>query len=383
MAVQRSLTSRSQISDTIRICATSDQHTGHPNTPTRRVLTALSNAYSDDVLKDIDLAVLSGDFFDHDLSMSAQAANDIYFWILNFLTRAEKFNVIVRVLEGTPSHDYGQPKWFTDIAFSHRIPVNIRYVNTLEIEHIDELGLDILYIPDEWRNRCEETKIEVAELLNVKGLERVDLSVMHGCFPHQFPKFLHSRIDSHDPEFYSRITKHCVIIGHVHTYGQYKNILTPGSIERLSHGQEEPKGHLYLTLNRKNPKKDVYEFVENKQAMSYVTFKLTNECMNTHHLRMTSLLQRLEPGSFIRLEGPAGHPYAETLKELKDKHSLFVWSYKKVDLEKPIQPNETLSQRLGLSTLPPITPDNLKDLVSASANGDPIVLSILEDCMNV
>ena len=373
-----------QTSDRVlRVVVTSDQHNGHSNTPTEKVLFALSQAYSDSVLEETDLALLTGDFFDHDLSMSQKDVSSIYFWILDFLERCAKWNVIVRVLEGTPSHDYRQPKWFGDIAFSHRLPVDVRYVDKLSIEHIEPLGIDVLYIPDEWRVKCEDTKLEVAELLAVQGLAQVDLVAMHGCFPHQFPKFLHARIDCHDPVYYTGIARHCVCIGHVHTFSQYKNILVPGSIERLTHGQEEPKGHLHLTLNLTNPKKNVYTFIENIHATKYVTFKLNNESMSVHNYRLANLIQTLPAGSHIRLEGSNGHPFAETLKELKDNHSIFIWSYKKTDNEKPINVEERLSEQLDIGESLPNLAANLKELVSQRVNADPDVLSILEECMNV
>lgn len=379
--------SRSPVEQTfkrkIKIVATSDQHTGHNSTPTFKVLAALDSAYRESVLVETDIAVLSGDFFDHDLSMAQPEVDLIYNWIFRFLTQCALHQVKVRVLEGTPSHDAKQPRWFVEIAQSHKIPVDLKYMSSLEIEYLPDYDMTILYIPDEYRPRCEDTKQEVIELMATKGLEQVDMAVMHGCFPHQFPKFLHSQIDSHDPDFYLSIVRQYIVIGHVHTFSQYRRILAPGSIERTSHGQEEPKGHLVLDLDLDHPKRSKVEFIENRLAMRYVTFNLNDESVSQHHYRLNALLNDLPAGSYVRLRGSVNHPFAASLKELKDTHSLFVWSFKKEDEENKVQELTLDSVKEELRALPSITPDNLFELIAQRVNHDPKVLEILKECMNV
>ena len=60
-----------------------------------------------------------------------------------------------------------------------------------------------------------------------------------------------------------------IFIGHVHKSSQYGRIIAQGSFDRLSHGEEDPKGHMRAT--RKTDGTHDIVFIENKKAKKYIT----------------------------------------------------------------------------------------------------------------
>ena len=75
------------------------------------------------------------------------------------------------------------------------------------------------------------------------GLTKVDYAVMHGQFDYQLPKHI-TGMPRHDSQKYLDIVKHYIFIGHIHTHSVYDRIIAQGSFDRLTHGQEEPKGYV-------------------------------------------------------------------------------------------------------------------------------------------
>ena len=95
--------------------------------------------------------------------------------------------------------------------------------------------------------------------LSINGIDKVDFAIMHGSFPHQLPP--HIKVPMHDPNRYLSIVKYIVVIGHIHKPSVHERIYTPGSFDRISHGEEEPKDILdliYLSDDTWN-----VEFIEN------------------------------------------------------------------------------------------------------------------------
>jgi len=138
-------------------------------------------------------------------------------------------DICLRVLEGTPSHDRRQSRQFKIVKALLGIEMDLKYVDTLSIEHNEKFDCTFLYLPDEWRGCNEQTKEEVKRLLVQHNLESVDFAFMHGSFPHQLPNIKH--IPVHDPEFYLSIVNKYIFIGHIHVMSQYERILAQGSLK--------------------------------------------------------------------------------------------------------------------------------------------------------
>ena len=58
------------------------------------------------------------------------------------------YNIILRILEGTPSHDWKQSKLFIHLNDLTKAGTDVKYIDSLSIEYIDKFGINVLY-PDE------------------------------------------------------------------------------------------------------------------------------------------------------------------------------------------------------------------------------------------
>ena len=278
----------------------SDVHLYHDKTKTEHIVLGLFRALADsEKLRDVDIIFISGDLFDHSVFMPNKDTRFVINFIYHLLNMCAKYDIVLRILEGTPSHDWKQSKLIIDINNNRVDPVDAKHAVNLSIEHIERFGIDVLYVPDEWGSGCADTFLEVKELLDKHNLDKVDLSIMHGCFNYQFPVNLVGKPDVHDEQSYLDITRYLIIIGHYHTPSVFERIYVPGSFDRLKHGEEEPKGHLEFTIYDTG----AYDvtFVENEDAMIYKTF----DCSDTPVAEVIRHIARFLNGSteecFIRI----------------------------------------------------------------------------------
>jgi hypothetical protein len=248
----------------------SDVHLGHRKTSTEHSITTLKQMLPNNAATgELDIIFISGDFFDRILS----AASDDYILIceyISFLLRiCKNRNIILRCLEGTPSHDYKQAKIF-DI-FNEVIGANFKYAETLEYEYIDELGIDVIYIPDEFRHNAEDTRDEVLALMERNQITSVAYVIMHGMCTYQAPAH---RLNSsmHDHEFYNSIVRINTYCGHVHQNSNNGSFNVPGSTERYCFGDETDKGHLRFSVIDGIP---TNTFVINHNSKIYKYIKLS------------------------------------------------------------------------------------------------------------
>lgn len=264
----------------------SDVHLYHDKTKTEYIIENLYRAFPrTEKLRDVDIIFITGDLFDHEVFMPNPDVQHVFNFIYYLFNICSTYDIVLRVLEGTPSHDWKQAKAMTMVNENLPIPIDFKHVMTLSIEHMDRFGIDVLYVPDEWGNSCSDTFLEVQQLLDENNLEKVDLAMMHGCFNYQFPVNLVGKPDVHDEKSYLDITRYLIFIGHYHTPSIYERIHVPGSFDRLKHGEEEDKGHLEFTIYDTGAYN--VDFVKNENAMVYKTLDLSDtpvsECIRHIH----------------------------------------------------------------------------------------------------
>ena len=294
----------------------SDVHLYHDKTKTEHIVRGLFRALPDsERMRDIDIIFISGDLFDHEVFMPHHDSTHVIRFIYHLLNLCSKYDIVLRILEGTPGHDWKQAKLVIDINNNLPNPVDVKHATTLSIEHIERFGIDVLYVPDEWGTSCSNTFLEVRELLDAHNLEKVDLAIMHGCFNYQFPVNLVGKPDVHNESSYLDITRYFIIIGHYHTHSTYERIIVPGSFDRLKHGEEEPKGYLEFTIYDTGAYD--YTFIENPDAMIHKTF----DCSDTEVGEVVKHIARYLNGSqeecFIRIMANKEDAIYSGMKELK------------------------------------------------------------------
>ncbi len=209
-------------------------------------------------------------------------------------------NIIIRCIEGTNSHSYGQMKIIETAIKNSNMDVDFVYYSDLAIEYIPSLDLNVLYIPDELNgNNAAKTLKQVKELLKSKHLEQVDIALMHGAFNYQLPATLES---NHSEKEYLAIVKHFIFIGHVHKHSAFKKILAAGSPDRMAHGEEEDKGIVFALINKSNPKMNSYKFLVNKYAKTFLTIKVINDDFKELITTASKILKSLRPDSHVKFE---------------------------------------------------------------------------------
>ena len=123
----------------LKMAVFSDIHLGHMKNDTADIIKNLDNAMKDKAwLRELDVLFLSGDVFDRLLYLPEDSSNAIRLWISHMLRMCAEYDIILRVLEGTPSHDWGQPELFISTNVIGDIKANVKYQSTLCIEHIPE-----------------------------------------------------------------------------------------------------------------------------------------------------------------------------------------------------------------------------------------------------
>jgi len=213
------------ISD-VRVLCISDIHVGHNRTKTEHILNNLRQSLFDSgILKTIQLLLFAGDFFDSLMTYPSNDARRTNEWIAELLMHCEKNGVIVRILEGTPSHDCKQSRHFIDIAAYVDSKVDIKYMEEVSVEYIPSLDTTVLYVPDEVNDDASKTQVQVASLLQSMGLKSVDIACMHGVFRYQLP--VHS-IAAHNEDFYESIVNEVIFIGHHHKHTRRGKIFAQG-----------------------------------------------------------------------------------------------------------------------------------------------------------
>jgi predicted MPP superfamily phosphohydrolase len=317
----------------LRIASISDIHLLHKNNKTAFIIKNLDTYLNtDELLSKVDILFIAGDLFDGSVSFSNEDIGIVNIWIAKLLYRCKKYNVCLRVLEGTPSHDMGQSKIFTtlnEILFKGE-GVDLEYVKNLSIEYIERFGIHVLYVPDEWNHDNHDTLLEVKTLMKNKGLTQVDFAVMHGQFEYQLQDVVKQHV-KHDSVEYLNLVKYLIFIGHIHKYSSKDRIFSHGSFDRLAHNEEEAKGFIYATVYKDGQ----YEckFIENKGARIYKTVKCVSEDTELNMKRIDKVAAKLPDESFIRIMASGTNPIMSAQEVLKKRWPNLFWSFTK-DKEK-------------------------------------------------
>lgn len=356
----------------------SDIHLAHPRTDTYHIIGNLRKAFPDNAeTGKLDILFLAGDVFDRLMNLPQVEVDAIQDWITDLLRTCVKWNIMVRVLEGTPSHDWRQSKQFVNVNNSLGTPADLKYVDTLSIEIIEKHGgLSVLYVPDEWNADASVTWKQVNELMAIHGLESVDVGCMHGSFDYQLPI---ESVKNHDSNKYMSIVNHYIGIGHVHIRTEKGGkILAQGSFDRLSMGEESAKGHYRAVISSKGNR---HWFVENTGARIYKTLDCRTLSVD-ETIEMMVEYENEPDNSNFRLMIARGGAVQHGIKDLRNRFPQFRIVTHMDELKE--QEKQSLVQDKQRTIKPiSITPTNISHLVldrmkkQGRDDSDPSVLNVL------
>lgn len=369
----------------VRMAVGGDLHFLHNRVPTYQISTGLRDLFTR-YQDSLNVISLIGDVLDDSKYLRQEDTHEFLEWA-NWLLNFCKVNGIsLWVLEGTPSHDHKQSRIFERL--NKVIGADLKYFDGIGIFHDEKTNLTVGWVQDEYRRNARETEAEFSEMMATRGIEYVDIMLMHGCFTSQIPQF---KSDStFDESFWVPITKYGIYIGHDHkpkeivvsqpsSFSQNGIIRVTGSWERLAQNEEGDKG---FTIADFTPEGVTNHFHVNYAAVPQITVRekqdydeLYNDCMEALKYideHPTAVLGRLV------IEYPENSPIADHIVEWKKEYRFNITGKRVVDkakveaLEKAFEPTT--------AKLEDVTDDNaerlmLEELDSRSATYDPSVVS--------
>ena len=282
----------------------SDLHLGHRRTPTTHTIDNVYKYITENIVlfRSIDILFIAGDLMDRLISWPSDDACEITIFMGKLCDFCSENNILLYTLEGTPAHDRKQLRVLS-VTLERTHPGVHTYVDTLSIVEIESLGISVLFVPDEWRPDPDDVYSEILVLLEEKGMDMVDIAIMHGQFRHQLPN-LPDHVKTHNVVAYEKIVRYWVNIGHIHVHSVCGKILAQGSFPRLSHNEEEEKGGMVMTIGD-NP---TYRFIPNKHAMIYKTVDIKSKDLDTSMSKLHRIAKSLPDGSALRIRASKSNP---------------------------------------------------------------------------
>lgn len=304
----------------------SDIHLGNTRNKTTEILNNLNTFFDDfksnSQFTELDIIFLAGDLFDTLLDFNSSDIHEITLWLNRLIVFCNRFKIKLRILEGTPSHDWKQSKIINTIKDISSDTYDVKYIDGVHIEHLKDLELHILYIQDELTDSALNTYKQVRELLEQQQLEKVDIAIMHGMFNYQVKGAINN-VQKHNEEDYLSIVNYFINIGHVHTFSTYERIIANGSFDRLSHGEEEPKGAVVCRIINNEIS---YSFIENKKAKIFKTIDINTKDLDKALNKLDKSIRDLPNNSFVRIKASKTHPIYNSMNEFKIRYPFFTFS---------------------------------------------------------
>lgn len=255
----------------MKILHITDTHLGVKGIPTKSIYDgAVETFFSNKQYADVDAIAITGDVYDEALDHSSEDALYSNRFATHILKWAKENDVVVLLLEGTPSHDRRQSRWWVELNKLHNINAKLYYFNELGVHFIPELGINVLAVPDEITKPRVKTDGLIKALLKEKKLDQVELALTHAYFDFHLPK--HEVHNGHSYKYFNKIVKWITLNGHIHTPSFRFNVLTGGSLARTRHGEEERKGGHLIEI--KPDGSAVITFIENRILIPFKTIKV-------------------------------------------------------------------------------------------------------------
>lgn len=354
-----------------RVASIHDVHLGHHRTKASDVSRRLISQLTKEYIMSLDALFIPGDFLDRNLLFSDPTTLDVLDTMAYIIETCSRYNVTIMIVKGTPSHDGDQMEHFTKLCWHLKAPITCYYEKDMCIRYDEHLGIHVLFVPDEWASR-EDMYIEAVRLLNEHNLEQVDFIIGHNQFGYQFSDTLRDRISHLKEEDWCKLVKYHGFFGHVHVRSQFDKILVAGSYDRLTHGEEQPKGFLDVTYYEDGSHE--IKFIENKEATFYKTLTLLKEYDVSNKDHFSWLLDRLreleQDHGYIRLKYyDKSLPMKDLITLLKEYAPKYVFTALHIG-EDTINIQETLPDEQVEDYLS-LTQDNLLRLIQEQVSLHP------------
>lgn len=352
-------TDRTKTPGTFRYISLGDVHLGHRLTPARHVIRNLDRLITNDLLKTLDMVIITGDLFDRQLQNGDDDVNSINRWITHLLYKCAAYDVHLYIVEGTPSHDRKQSQFFVEQKINADIPINLHYAKELEILYNERFDAHFLFVPDKWNPSTAVTLGQVKAKMAELGIEQVDFAIMHGAFSYQLPSIVEE--PTHDEVEYLALVKHQILIGHVHIMTVNDRIYAAGSFDRICHNDEIPKGMFHFEVKQNG--NFTATFIENRWARQYVTWDVHGMDTKELNFAIKDRIKDVAKGSSIRLRCEPGDVANGDIDSYRREYQVYDWQ---ITVEKATAKKNTVLESIrnfDMSEFVPLTKDNLLELL--------------------
>jgi hypothetical protein len=363
------------ISSEFRIASTSDLHLGHGKNPPQEMVERLKAAFPRNAeTAKLDVITLCGDVYDHLLNLPQDSVSIIDEWIIYMLRLCKAMDIHLWVLEGTPSHDRGQSARFELLNKMLDINCDLLYVDKLSIIWMPKFSINVLFVPDEL-DTADKTLDEINLMMRNQGINKVDYAIMHGQFEFQLPPVV--KAQKHSSEAYLKIVDKLIFIGHVHIFNRYDRIIPQGSFDRISHGEEGPKGHVRAIV-RANDDYEI-QFIETIDAKIFKSIYCRGLTFEESHEKVLLETEDLPDASHVRIVADTGNPILQSIATYEKAMPFYFWTgLGKVDDEKSFLEQVVLLQTRQDYIPIEIKPDNVRKLIGDSMRARNVDMEIIK-----
>lgn len=355
--------SLSQRAKPLRIISTSDWHLGNARVPALSICNRLRETLFP-LLSQTDLLNIGGDVWDTLLTFSNEA-NGIVAFIIDLLRECDKHVVVVRVLLGTYTHDRNQSTIFEVYHEKCHFKNDLRYINQVCLEEIPSLDVRILYLPDDLPYESSDACLEaVSEMMTSRGWDYVDYVFGHGYFDHMLPVHIprKPKCTFRVLQFKSFVRRY-VCMGHIHQCDFTENVFYNNSFDRLAHGEELPKGFMFVEDIGTSAK---LRFIENVDATKFITIDLSaytdKEVACRRYPELVKERFSGTPG-YVRVI----HPSAEVRQALHrlttSQHPELIYSFRKSPEDSSGEAHTSVRKSFDVSEYPTPTKETLPQMV--------------------
>lgn len=364
-------------SSDFRIASASDLHLGHGKNPPQEMVERLKNAFPRNAkTAKLDVIVFPGDVYDRLLNLPHDSVNIIDEWIIYMLRLCKALDIQLWVLRGTPSHDRDQSARFGLLNKMLDINCDLLYVDKLSIIWMPKFGINVLFVPDEWTDSADKTLEEIHALMRTQGIKKVDYAIMHGQFEHQLPPVV--KAQKHSAEAYLKIVDKLIFIGHVHIFSRYERIIAQGSMDRISHGEEGPKGHVRAIVRASDDFE--IQFIETLDAKIFKSVNCRDMDFEESHEKVLLETKDLPDASHVRIVADMGNPILQSIAMYEKQMPYYFWTgLGKADEEMSLLEQTELLQSKQEYIPIEIKPDNVEKLIVDSMwanNVDPEIIKL-------
>ncbi len=364
----------------VRLADISDVHTFNRKTPTELICDNMQDVIFGKQIdfKSLDILFFSGDFFDRGVDYNHYETPIVEAFMVRILMACKEHDVIVRALEGTPSHDRKQYIHFEKINKLYNINADFKWVQELSIEYIEKINKTVLYVPDEWGEGPDETLKEVRKMVKSLPGGKVDIAIMHGNFAHQLPA--HLKFQMHDREAYEELVRSVIIIGHVHLHSMLGKVIAPGSFDRISQGEEGPKGMVVVDI--KEDHSFEAKFIENKNAKIYKKVDCSGLSLEETYTKIDDIAKTLPAGSELLIACTKDDAILQSDDIYPVRFPDINWRIE-AQVEKKKIDKEAFRKESLMKVGNELTADNIKQILFGRITGKIKDPEIIQSCKNI